>query len=289
MPDELLIGKALMDESFDLREVRNYGVAAVISQRGFDCTILDLKRNKFIGLHRVIRKEGMDPDYSEFLEGVHALLPWLKSPFSMVRVAWDGGKSTLIPESLFHHDGAELYLSYNHEILPGEKVSSDHLMMLDAWQVYAVPSGLTDAMTRFYPQSRLVHSASLLIESIWINYKNRIVTPHLFLNIREPWFDLMIFDGKRMSYFNTFRFVSAEDVTYYLVFVLEQLGFNPEKIPLVLFGNVREEDELSVLLNRYIRQVSFGLRNEAYRYSYVMNQLPRHSYFPLLNFFSCGL
>jgi hypothetical protein len=78
-------------------------------------------------------------------------------------------------------------------------------------------------------------------------------------------------------------------VTYYLVFVLEQLNLNPETIPLVLLGDVEATVGLSELLHRYIRHVERGRRNEAFRYSYILNQLPPQSNFPLLNFFSCAL
>ena len=99
----------------------------------------------------------------------------------------------------------------------------------------------------------------------------------------------MIFDGRQMSYFNTFSFTNPEDVAYYLIFVLEQLNFNPETVPVVLLGAIEMGDGLSELLPRYVRNIETGRRSDAYRYSYMMNQLPPHFCFPLLNLFSCGL
>jgi hypothetical protein len=99
----------------------------------------------------------------------------------------------------------------------------------------------------------------------------------------------MIFDGRRMLYFNTFSFQNPEEVAYYLIFVLEQLNLNPEQVPLVIMGNVESKAGLPDLLLRYIRHIETARRNESYRYSYVLNRVPAHACFPLLNLFSCGL
>jgi len=128
-----------------------------------------------------------------------------------------------VPAQLFDPKEKEHYLNFNFSQLTDEQVFCDHLMPLDAWQVYGVPVSIVEATKELFPQSKVVHSSSLLIESVWINYKNRINSPHVFLHVRELLFDLMIFNGRQMNYFNTFPFQNPEDVTYYLIFVMEQL------------------------------------------------------------------
>jgi hypothetical protein len=225
----------------------------------------------------------------EFLAGVFVAVPWLRNPFKMVKIAVDGKKSTLVPASLFDSNSCEQYMNFNYPPVPDEQVFYDHLIPQDAFLVFTVPDQVMAAKKEFFPAGKFVHSSSLLIESVWINYKNRINTPNVFLNIHENLFDIMIFDGRRMQYFNIFTFQNPEDVAYYLIFVLEQLNFNPEKIPLVLLGNIEIKDEVSELLHRYVRHISAGRRNESCRYSYMMNQLSSQSFFPLFNFFQCGL
>jgi hypothetical protein len=102
-------------------------------------------------------------------------------------------------------------------------------------------------------------------------------------------FDLVIFDGRQLTYFNSFSFQNPDDVVYYLIFVLEQLKFNPESMPLVLLGNVEKGGALFELLYRYIRHIEFGRRNETYKYSYLFGQVPPQLNYPLMNFLSCGL
>ncbi len=297
MADQCTFDEKLLDESFDPQDVRSYGLAILLNETSFSCSILDFKRNKFIGLIRCIPMAVNPADgqqtpitsFKTFLHSVSSALPWLEGPFRMVKIAYDGKSSTLVPSALFDPGELDRIYRFNFSLNPGEVVFADHLMPLDAWQVYAVSESILEPARTLFPKNKIVHSTSLLIESVWINYKNRINTPHVFLNVREHLFDLMVFDGHQMVFFNTFPFQNPDDVAYYLIFMMEQLNFNPEITPLILLGSVDIGDALSDLLHRYVRNTTTGRRNEAYRYSYILNQLPPQACFSLLNFFSCGL
>jgi hypothetical protein len=297
MAEQCTFDFKLLDESFDPQDVRSYGLAILFNETSFSCSILDFKRNKFIGLIRCIPnvvnpEDGQQARISSpatFLHSVSSAIPWLDGPFKMVKIAYDGKNSTLVPSSLFEAGELDRIYRFNFSISHDEVVFADHLMPLDAWQVYAVSESILEPTRNLFPKNKIVHSTSLLIESVWINYKNRINAPHVFLNVREHLFDLMVFDGQQMIFFNTFPFQNPEDVAYYLIFMMEQLSFNPETTPLILLGSIETGDALSDLLHRYVRNTTAGLRNEAYRYSYILNQLPPQACFSLLNFFSCGL
>jgi hypothetical protein len=297
MADHYTAGLTLMDESFDLRETRNYELAIFLADESFTCCIHDFKRNKFIGLQQfnksVVKQLNASPvqkvSYGDFLDDVCGDFPWLQGTFKLVKIAYDGRKSTLVPAPVFDPEEKDNYLKFNFQPGAGEQVFYDHLVPLDSFLLFAMPDALAIAACDHFPDTRIVHMASVLIESIWINYKNRIDVPHVFLHLREKLFDIMIFDGRQMSYFNTFPFQNPEDVTYYLIFVMEQLSFNPEKVPLVLLGNIEKGSDLNELLFRYVRHVEFGRRNDAYKYSYALNQMPPYAQYPLFNFFSCGL
>ncbi len=297
MSDHYTVALNLMDESFHAHDTRNYGLAILVNEYSIGFSVLDFRRNKFLGLQQFVLNDHTGgtglatpgQPMGNFLEDVCTASPWLRNTFKLTKIAYDGKDSTLVPAALFDQGNPEQYIKFNYTRRKDEMVFSDHLMPLDAWQVFSVPDQLVKSAREIFPKTRMVHASSLLIESIWINYKNRISSPHVFLNVREHLFDVMIFNGRQMSYFNTFAFQNPEEVTYYLIFVLEQLNFNPETVPLVLLGNVDMKEGLPELLFRYVRHIEAGRRNEAYGYSYLLDQLPPQSCFTLLNFFSCGL
>jgi len=297
MADLFTVVNNKLDETFNLQDTRNYGLAILFSEAGFSYCILDFKRNKYLGVQHMIRHDanpqhtmpGAKLPFDDFLKNIMNAMPWLKNPFKSVKIGYEGRKCTLIPAQLFDATARDSYLKLSFPKIEEEQTFSDHLMPLDSHQVFAIPVSVLNAMRGHYPNIKIVHFSSILIESIWINYKNRINANKAFVHVREKLFDLMIFDGRQMSYFNTFPFQNAEDVAYYLIFVLEQLNLNPEHIPLVLLGNVEKGSGLCELLAKYVRHVEFGRRNEAFKYSYILNQMQPQSYYPLLNFYSCGL
>lgn len=293
MADNFTVVISKVDDAFSIQETRNYGLFIQFNEASFIYCLLDYRRNKFMGVQQIKRNEfqqrpGTKTTFNDFLKSVITAMPWLKNPYKSVKIAYEGKKNTLIPGPLFDPNDLENYLSFNYKFDPEEKPLSDHLVLMDNYNVFSIPGATADAMAGIYPQSRIYHLSTILIESILINYKNRINANRVFLHLREKHFDLMLFDGRQMSYFNSFPYLNAEDVTYYLIFVLEQLNINPENIPVVLLGKADRSSNLFELLQRYIRHVEFGRRNENFKFSYVFNQVSPQSFYPLLNFTLCG-
>jgi hypothetical protein len=286
-------GISLMDDSFDPGETRNYELAFFLGETGMTFCLLDVRRNKYIGLQQLSRtgsgESGKIAAWPGFLESVLAGYPWLLAPFRQIRAGYDGMRATLVPAALFDPGEKENYMNFNFTPGPGEQVLYDHLQSMDACQLFTIPADILGTVKKHFPGTRIVHMASVLIETIRINYKNRISSPRVFLHLRGRICDIMIFDGRQLNYFNSFAIQGPEDVTYYLIFVMEQLNLNPETVPLVLLGGVAEEPGLDELLARYVRHVEPGRRNDAFKYSYVLNQMPPYAFYPLYNFFSCGL
>ncbi len=295
MNDQYTLIQNKLDESFNLQETRNYSLAIQFNESEFTYCILDLKRNKYIVLQQFKRIEYKAAQtkskhpFQDFLNHLMMDMPWLKNPYKSVLIAYEGKRSTFIPGPLFDPAERDHYLQFNFHSEGEEQSYSDHLVPFDTHLVFPVPVSTDGAIHHHYPSVRIHHLASVLIESIWINYKNRINSSRVFLHLRENIFDLVLFDGRQLSYCNAFQYQNAEDIAYYLIFVLEQLSINPENIPVVLLGKAERNASLYELLARYIRHIEFGKRNEAFKYSYSINQLSPHAFYPLLNFQLCGL
>jgi len=297
MSDLFSIVTNKLDESFNIQETRNYGLSLIFGDTAFSYAILDFKRNKYLCIQQIKKNDlsvshgaqPVKPSFEDFLKSVFNAMPWLKNQYKSIRIAYEGKKSTLIPSPLFDVKEREHYLNFGYSFNQEETIFSDALTPLDIQHVYSVPPLVLNSLKTHYPSAGLVHFSSVLIESIWINYKNKINTNRVFLHIRDKMVDLMVFDGRQMSYFNSFAYQNRDDIVYYLIFVMEQLNHNPETIPLVLMGNIEKNSPLYELIFKYVRHVEFARRNDMFKYSHILNQIPSHFYFPLLNFQACGL
>jgi hypothetical protein len=133
-----------------------------------------------------------------------------------------------------------------------------------------------------------MHHASVLMESTWIRYKNQLGSDRVFLNIRDQQFDMMVMNSRHLRFCNSFPFSAPEDLLYYVIFVMEQLGLNPEETTASLMGQVERNSLVYDALFKYIRDINFVDRNDAFSYSYAFNEIPGHYFSTLLNFPVCG-
>ena len=68
--------------------------------------------------------------------------------------------------------------------------------------------------------------------------------------------DITVISHKKLILYNRYAFDTKEDVVYYLLFTYEQLGFDTEIVPLKLFGQIEEDDEIFLLCYTYIKDIS---------------------------------
>lgn len=265
------------DESFNVKDSLKYNLTFEMGDKTFGYSIRDVEKNKFIALGY----------FRNSLADMVNSFSWLSGQFHSVKGIIGNSRFTLIPETLFLESEKESYFNFLHERETGEAVFFDRLEHLGICTVYSISGHCRKEMERIFSKVTLCHITSVLIGNIWMNVKN-IAGRKVFLNLREGQFDLLVFEGKQLKYCNAFHFVTVEDITYYVIFVFEQLNLNPEEISLALLGNVDKFSPVFDLLFRYIRNIEFVSRNEGFNYSYIFNDIPGHFYYTLLNPYSCG-
>ena len=261
-----------LDESFNEKELLKYDLTFESGDNTFGYSILDVTKNKFIGL-------GF---YRNSISGVMNSLSWLNGPFHSVKGIIANSRFTLIPEALYLEDEKGNYFNFVHERDSGEVVFSDHLEHLGIYSVYSISAHCRKEIGLFFSQAILSHISTVLISNIWMSVKN-MSGRKAFLNLRDAQFDLLVFDGNQLKYCNVFHYLTVEDIAYYLIFAFEQLNLNPEEVSLSLMGSVDKFSPVYDLLFRYIRNIEFVGRNEGLNYSYLFKDIPEHSYFTLLN------
>ena len=261
------------DESFNPGMPEWYDLVLQVSDKEMSYSLFERGRNKFIAIG--IFRDSIDRIMEEN--------PWLKGQFNSIRILIENNSATLIPSVFFDPREKEKYLSFTVDHDPSDRICADYLISLDLFSIYSLASSLADKLNRYFPSGLIRHVSTSLIGSIWGNYKNLIRENRVFINIRKDNFDMVVFGDKQLSYFNSFFFQTPEDLAYYVIFVFEQLGLNPEEAETILLGKVEKTSPVYDLLYRYIRHIEMAVRNEAYTYSYVFRDIPGNSFYTLLN------
>ncbi|MBC8315270.1 MAG: DUF3822 family protein [Bacteroidetes bacterium] len=294
--DNILPAVNRIDTLYKEVDLGNYFLSVQVGERSFSYCILDSVTNKYIGIGELKTPIAKGPGTQEiklplvtFLKKVVASLPILKKKFMACKVIWEGNKSTLIPEALYEEDEQKKLLSFNIEVDPDDLIFHDQLTDYHAVNIFAIPQKSAEILTLTLAVDHMSHISSVLIKSILLNYREHLAHPKVFLNVRDGWFDLIILDQIKLHYVNMFEFRQPEDLVYYTIYVLDQLGFNSDQVEVILMGKITKNSTLSTLIFKYIRKVEFAHRNPTYNFSYVFNEIPQHGYFSLLNLNQCGL
>ncbi len=286
MPDTLNKIKAsfsIIDESFVKDRSKEYSLYIQVGYDVFSFCVLDLSRNKFIVLNVFsIQKAYNDAVLCEKIEELFSKNDLLQLSYKTVNASFVSLKYTLMPSPLFEKEKAGVYLGFNHTLEASETVLSDYIKNIDTHTVFSIPKTVESLLLKLFPEVKINHFVSPLIESVIARYKNHPKTK-VVVHVQPSHFEVIVTEGNKLVFFNTFQHQTSEDFIYYLLFVCEQLHLNPEELDLVIIGEMEKNSALYQILYKYIRNISFGNRNENTEYSYKFDTIPSHFYYSLLS------
>ena len=212
----------------------------------------------------------------------------LLKKYPSVVIGIDTSLQTLVPSPFFDIGQMTKYLEFNFKLPDGCQVISDRVEEIDAYNVYGFPVGLREAIQKFFPEAALNHRSSALIKAICQHHQINPDPSCIFLNAREQFIDLVNFDGKHPAFFNSFPCRSKEDILYFTLYVIEQLKLRPDAVRLSVTGMIDAGSDAYLILEQYIRTISFTSRLSAFNYSPLLNQVNVHRYQELFALALCG-
>ncbi len=181
--------------------------------------------------------------------------PVLQKKFSSVSVTHVNNLASIVPKALFNENSLPQYLKYNLKIYRNDFIAFDQLLNHDLVNVYIPFINVNNFLFDKLGEFEYKHSGTVLLQSLLDIYRFS-EKPHIFINVRENYFDLVAIANNQLQLYNCFSYENKADFIYYILFTAEQLNFNPEYFELVLTGNVIKNDTLYEIAYQYIRNVT---------------------------------
>nr|NQU90000.1 DUF3822 family protein [Bacteroidota bacterium] len=278
------------DKALDKANTDKYKLSLQLSLNGFSFCLFDTERSKLSGLE-AYKFQGIvsTAEFKGVFDSLISGSAWLKLSYSSTQAIIESPKTTLIPQPLFDTEHIDAHLKFNHPVGIEDTISFDRLPTLDAVNVFACPTSLYELINTWFPDSKTHHFASPLIESLLIRNKNREDGYHLYVHVREDFFDIVILNRNRLIFYNMFNYRSHNDFAYYIIYVIEQMKLNPETVDVILLGEISRNTRNFEILYKYVRNIGFLKRSEDFQYSYVFNDIREYQYYTLLNLHMCEL
>lgn len=293
LPKQLNKVLSIADQTFDQQQTARYRLSIRIAADGISFCLADPERNTYTQLasfenntYRGVRRLEKVVVENMF-ENVVSLHPWLKGKFESVNILFEDCRFTLLPLPLFDLNSYRSIYEYNFTNTIGEEVFYTAVPVSDAVLIYGVPIGLVDSLKKRYPNARFFHGNIPLLTTFINKYRNTDNQGSVLANFRNGAMDILVLNERKLQLLNSYTCQTDEDVLYFLVFAIEQIGLNPETADLHLSGIIERDSNLHFLIKKYVRNVCFINRNDDFRYCYAFERIENHQFYNLLNLNLC--
>ncbi|MDO1500786.1 DUF3822 family protein [Winogradskyella maritima] len=253
-----------------------------VDLNGLSFCILNRTEKQIEYLNTIAFETKLNP--SEALDQLKAELSTntvFSDDFESVVIIHQNELSSLVPTSLYDEALNADYLKFNTKILQTDFISHDTLKTTESVNVYVPYVNINNYIFDTFGSFTYKHASTAFIDSVLAldTTKNT-----LYVNVSTNALAVVAVKDKRLELYNRFEYHSKEDFIYYLLFVVEQLGWNPEILDLKLSGQIYKDDDNYSICYKYIRNVSFTDKNLKYSLNKKLNGNPNANHIILNSF-----
>ncbi len=280
---------SVIDEELERNTPLTYHLIISIGLKGASCCLINDKNQTYAAVEQINFMNNQNYATSfELFEKYYKESVFFNLSFKTVTVVVISESFTLVPQALFDQNNAQSILTFTVGAIDNSKVEFRLLSSIYSYLLFAVPDNYVLGFAKLFGKVTFLNHAEVLIAQGMIEYKNsseNIILAH----IQNGNFELMAVANHKMVFFNSFKYVSTEDVAYYTLMAYETLKFNPEEITLKLCGEIEKKSTVYSLLYKYIRNIEFISSHRNYKFSGGFNPLPSHFFFNIINAAHCVL
>lgn len=278
---------SVIDENLELNEPFIYTLIIALSQHSAACCVADIKNQNYAAIEQVnfMNNAGLQDSYQLF-EDYFKSTRFAQIKFKSVCVVVTSPLYTIVPNPLFEQAAAESVLRFNTQIPFDATFLTRPLNSIESMLIQAIPVEMKSALEKLFGEVKIIHHAEPFISESMTQFKNSNEKT-LVAHVQNGHFDLMAIADHKMIFFNSFNYVTTEDVVYYTLLVCETLQLNPEEITLKLCGEIEKKSAIYSLLYKYIRTIEFLNSHRSIKYSGGFSPLPGHFFFNLINTTHC--
>lgn len=161
---------------------------------------------------------------------------------------------TLVPSEIWSDKNPTLYLKYTLKTLPHDFVAHEAILKGKTKLVYIPFINLNNYFFEKFGSFHYYHALGP-----WIDFSSEVIGEQtgVFANFTSTQLDLLVFKDGKLHLANSFEYQTAEDVSYYVLFVYEQLNLDTEVTPIYLSGAISITSPTYSALYTYIRHIDF--------------------------------
>lgn len=205
--------------------------------------------------------------------------------WKQINIAINSPSFTLIPRPLYRKEYASSYLSFMRgSALPAHEFAQAYLHESDdCYLVFNVDHRLSDFFAGQYPlqQPTFVHQTSALLQAAGQIDEYILSTQNLLLYFENEFVTILLRSTHELKYCNRFGYKNSKDLTYYLLYVIDELNLEPFSVNTLLYGEITPFSETYSDLSAFLPHLMFGHTPPKLSFTTDFDELPEHRYLSL--------
>jgi len=282
----------LVDETFDVSLSNTYHLSIQIEAGRMTFCVFNTVINKYILLCSYSSFiTDLSPDSSQSLL-VNAFSPIFEEDnklslnYKSCSVLWISPRCTLVPDSLFNPDEAELYLNFNHGIVKGEHTLYRHIRPANLCSVFSCPEDLLNLIWTYQPRTHFFHQSSPFIESI-IAGTHPSEKMDVAIYYYPGWCDVVVVKNNKLLFYNSFKINAPADSVYYFVGVANMFDIDPKSIKIIYTGNLQQLPPEIAILKGFSGSIIECEPYNTVSFSHCIAEPFRKNFINLFNLYRC--
>ncbi|MCR9254140.1 MAG: DUF3822 family protein [bacterium] len=283
--------KKIKDEKFDVDNLHHYSLSLQVGIRDFQLCVTDTRDNKCLILedYRIENVKTINTRLKvlhSLFDNHHLLLAGF---WNSIKLSLKTHKFSLVPSSHFLKDNVSDYLVINSEIKKNiEEVTYYKHIGSDAVNVFAADKKLVNWIQSLYPKKKIqvIQQGSAFIEGV-LRYDDHTHEKTMFCLIDAGILHMVVTMNQKLQYYNQFAVRKSNDYLKYMMLVFKELGLSQKNSKVLVWGNIKHQSQHIELLNKYIRDVSFGSKPSYLNFGYQFDEIMDHQYFDVFSIFLC--
>lgn len=275
------------DTSFNKESAAEYSLSVQVNQGGLAYSVCHNLSNRIVLFrkHRfndVVLMNDLKKNILEILEADSTL----RLEYSGVGFLGYSRETTLVPEAYYDKESEKSYLSFNDAEETDGTVFRNFIPSQAIYNIFSLPTDLVSDIRRFFGKAAFLNQATTFLKHITRD-GNALFKSCVYVGLNPGFFDIACTGQGKLLLYNTFLYANETDLLYYILYIFKCMQFSPEKVPLVISGELSSKLSYLDPLKQCFSEVRCSDETGIPELASGIKQLNAYRFLNLLNVHTC--
>lgn len=219
-----------------INNITNQEISIQVSLNGFSFSVCSSENNQCLAFRHYKFKNVMLVD--ELIRNTEHIISednFLNTKYDKASIFYISQNVTIIPGDFFDTENLKTYFEFNHNLPELDEIHYSYIQEINAYNVYSIPTYLTNAFYNLGTTTKFEHQTSQLIRFGYNHLNNS--SSVILISINKGFFDLIIYEEEKLVLANSYQYAYTMDFIYFFLYAIEQLKIDISSSQIFTLGN----------------------------------------------------